>query len=288
MNNLRKTTCFAVVLSAMLLFAAQAAASEPLLALVTERHASGDQFWWSAGDTPQWTTTDQALRTALDRTGVGFHAVESAGSLSKIYRTAQLSDANAIAVASVFGATRVLVGTISYTAASFEPLGNAGWSAEVSLRLLERGDGGAVVLKELAFRRARWAATPDEALTALRDEVATSVAGGAVLGMVRKVGPVGVPSDEPFVAVIAPSSRAAVDALRNKLQQLAGVETVVERWATEGVLALEVNPGKADSREAIMGYINIAISEGASQFRVLPTSTTISDVIAVRLEEASP
>lgn len=265
------------------------ASADELFVLVTERDIDGAQSsWWAEGATPQWTATDEALRAALQHTGVGFHAVGDLSSLSKIYRTASPTDANAMAMASIFGATRVLVGTVAYAPTTLQPLGLSGWTAEVSLRLIERGDRGPVLLKELAFHRARWSASPDEALAAVREEVATSVAGGAVVGLVRKVGPVGVPSEEPFVAVIGPSTRGAVEALRSKLGELAGVEGVIERWGSEGVVALEINPDKRDSRDAIAGYVNLVISEGTQGYRVVPASTTIQDVIAVQLEEVAP
>ena len=58
-----------------------------------------------------------------------------------------------------------------------------------------------------------------------------------------------------------------------------------ESWAVEGAVMLEVNPGKKDSRDAIDQWVTILFNEGAGQWRVEPSQSTLPDVVGLRLEE---
>ena len=140
------------------------AAAEELLVVVTEEVVSSTApeeetpaatYWWS-GSTPQWTATDVALQEAMRNEGSGFARPRNLSELSKIYRVAELSDSSALAMASVFGRRRVLVGRVRYAPTPLSPVGLSGWRGTVDLRLVERGEGGPTVRLKVDFRRARW------------------------------------------------------------------------------------------------------------------------------------
>lgn len=268
---------------------ANATADEGLLVLVTEETADDtgiDQaFWWESGAAPAWSPTDLALREALKAVGAGFSEPANLSSLSKIYRKPAPSDTNATAMATVFGRTTVLVGTVRYRPTTLRPVGLVGWTAEVSVRLVDRAASGTQVLRAVTFDRARWASNDDEARASLRQDVASGISAAIAGGLTRNVGPVGLDSDELMVGIVAPSTRAALDAARTKLASFAGVTSVQERWAAEGVVVLEVNPGVVDPPESMRQYVSLLTSEGAGRFRVVPVESRWPSVIALRLEE---
>ena len=148
---------------ALLLAPALAAAEPGLLVLVTEIDEAGAPSFWWAGATPAWTTADAHLRDALEREGGGFAAPATIANLSKIYRRPDPSDANALAMASVLGHDRVLVGTATVSRSQLAPLGSVGVSVRLEARLVAAGNGAPEVVSRLDLTRVSWAQTEDEA-----------------------------------------------------------------------------------------------------------------------------
>lgn len=266
-----------------------AAADDGLLVLVTEETADDtgveQSYWWASGATPAWSPTDVALRDALRGSGAGFSEPGDISTLSKIYRRPTPTDVNATAMATVFGRTKVLVGTVRYRATALRPLGLVGWTAEVAVRLVDKGSSGAQVLRSVTLDRSRWAGSDDEARTALRADVATAIAAAVSGGLRRNTAPVGLDAQELMIGIVAPSSRAAIDGVRQKLQSLAGVTGVQESWAAEGIVVMEINPGTVDARESIQQYVALLTTEGAGRWRVSPVESSWSNVVTLRLEE---
>lgn len=288
---MKRTTTILFILAVLVLLPMTAWASDGLLVLVTEETADEtgvEQAYWWSGAEPQWSATDLALRDAFAATGAGFAEPSDLSALSKIYRRPAPSDANAAAMATVFGRSRVLVGTVRYVPTELRPVGLVGWRAEVSVRVLERGERGAELRRTVELRRARWAPSDDEARAALRAEVAESLARAVAAGLERNAGPVGVNSDELLIGVAGPSTRAALNALRAKLATFAGVNAVVERWAAEGLIVFEVNPGVADPRASVQQYVSLLTTEGAGTFGVRPGQSTWPNVAVIHLEEGAP
>lgn len=279
---------FAVILTSVPARVADAAENILVLATQVVADDAGEvqSFWWATGSTPQWTQTDEALKSAMVQEGAGFAEPSDLGSLSKIYRRPAPSDANALAMASVFGRSRVLVGTIRYEPTTLRPVGLVGWSATVDLRLLSSASTGQAVERRLKFSRAMWARSDEEVLTALREQIATAVGQVVAGGLKRKTGPVGVDSDELLIGVQTPGSRRAIDAVRAKLETLGGVTSARERWAAEGVVVLEVNPLEVDPEDSVRQYASLLGTEGVEGFTIQTTQSPWSNVVMFRLQEA--
>lgn len=247
-----KLTLFQLVVVLFALTIPQVATADGLFVLVTEVDETGEaSFWWQTAN-PQWTATDAALRTALEREGVGFAEPATDVKLSRIYRRPGATDANALAMASVFGHDRVLAGTIEFRPTALRPVGLTGWEAVAELRLLHAGatDGGLPIV----VTRATWASSDDEALQTLRDQMSDAVARSVVGELVKKRGPVGVESGEPVLGFRALGTTDRLEVIEQTLLGFAGVSSVGVAWATEGFIAIEINPLETDSAQSVRQY----------------------------------
>ncbi|MBQ9395851.1 MAG: hypothetical protein IJU23_10120, partial [Proteobacteria bacterium] len=60
-------------------------------------------------------------------------------------------------------------------------------------------------------------------------------------------------------------------ALRKLIKRIPGVEDVAERWVSDGVLAIEVNPGKPMSQSEFSQIIQGVVSENAENLMIRQT-----------------
>jgi hypothetical protein len=265
-------------------------AAEDLLVVVAQEVTTGEgaspsvSFWWGS-PTPQWTAFDVALREAMRTEGTPMAEPRSASELSKIYRVPGLNDSSALAMASVFGRRRVLVGTVKYMPTAMSPVGLAGWRAVVDIRLVERGDDGPSIRHKLSFTRAWWGASSGDAQAALRSDVAEQVARSVAGGLQRKVGPVGVNSEEVLIGLRSAGKRAVVDTIMGRLKTFAGVTNVGIRWAAEGQIVLEVNPGEVDPEASVRQYASLLSAQEFEDFRLTAGGANEPSVIVFRVEE---
>lgn len=288
LSALRVVACLLCV-GAALAVPSTATAAEDLLVIISEEVASAEgdtavEYWW-ASSAPQWTATDVALREAMRGEGTGFAEPRSLADLSRIYRVPKLSETSAVAMASVFDRRRVLAGSVTYAPTRVSPLGVKGWRASVDVRLLEGGDAGPVVRHEVSFTRARWGRGSDEALAMLRNDVAEQIARSVAGGLGRKIGPVGVDTEEVLFSLRSADTRANVEAIIARLETFAGVADVGYRWAAEGQIVLEVNPAEVDPEASIRQYAGLLVAEEFEDFRLTTVDGGDPKTIVFGVEE---
>lgn len=263
--------------------------AEEILILVTERSvsSSGDEqvsFWWSTTDAPAWTKTDAALQQSLVGQGAQVASSVDLSGLSTIYRRPEPTDANALAMASVFGVNKVLVGTVTYRPTALMPVGLRGIHAVADLRLFDRSAGVQRTLSRIELDRRSWAMDDAEATRHVRRELSTAVARTVAGSLEQRSGPVGVASDELLIGIEGDKTRIAIDAVRAKLATLAGVDETRIRWASEGLIVLEVNPGGVDAAESVRQYVSLLVSEGAKGFAVAAVESKWPNVATLRVK----
>ncbi len=276
------------LLTCLLAFPGVAAAqTEAPLFLVTEVVGEGEpSFWWSTA-APSWTATDNTLRPALAAAGIA--ALSTAElQVSKILRTPRPTDANALAIASVAGRNRVVVGTVTYAPSPLQPAGLRGWTARAELKVLSATTSGPRVDGEFSFERSAWASQSDDALRETRESIATTVARAFAAESVKRAGPVGVSSTEPSIAIRGAGTRGRLDAIRGALLQIAGVESIGYAWATEGLIALELNPGVADEAARVRGIATRLAQASFDGFRLDPVEGTVEGTVEFTIVEAMP
>ena len=248
----------------VLLWASQAEAQ--ILSLVVDRSGGAPSFWWSTSGPAQLTAFDEVLRTAL-----GEHAVDVVGGpprpVSRVYRTAELSDASARNLGGLYGASQVLRGDLALTVQGEMPLGFVA-ELELSFRLIAV-DTEIVHIearhRSLGQGTSREAAMAD-ARRRLAEGLTTQLAPWTTRG---GQGSAGTPvASAPTLVVHDLESADPLVALMGELRAWSDVVADVrEVWASEGRLALEVRlrtGHSAGELEAILAALAASTDWGHS------------------------
>jgi hypothetical protein len=262
-----------VLLVAALCAPTAAAAQEQarVLALVTEEvsgeGATGVTYWWQDMAARRLSGTDEALRGALSAQGVSWEEPAAGVVVSKIYRVARLTLANATALAGVLGTRgRVVVGRVRYERVG--ALMSSGWLAQVEVELVEPGwrPGGQTV--RITLERASYGEDADAGLSGLKAEVGAAV-GRLVAGWVKRgEGPVGVSVGERLVVIRGGLDGAGLEGAMRALRGVPGVSGVQVRWAARGMIALELNPGVVDKAELVEYAARVLIAQEQEPWRL--------------------
>lgn len=229
---------YRILVLAVLLLPATAAAQEiKVLPLLTETSATASASWWIESVPTPFVT--QLMSTSAS--GLTWSTVEDLSAVSSVLRRPNLSDSNALALASIAGAQFALVGTVSREAlTSFGPFDPQGVRTHVSARLLRKTKAGVSSLAVLKLSSVTYGSLGDESLVQnLKDTVATELASGPSAD--------GIKADEPFIVL---RGEMDGDALRWAIGRLMAHPDVKEArvaWAVPGAVALELNPDSVES-----------------------------------------
>ncbi|MBA2661862.1 MAG: hypothetical protein H0U74_06175 [Bradymonadaceae bacterium] len=257
--------------------AQQAPAKGVLLLMTEEVEGQGGakpavNFWWSTPNAPSWTASDKVVIEALKSQGMEAVVVRDAN-ISRIYRTANISLANAATLGGLLGAERVIVGQIRYrTLAAVEPLNLVGVEAYAAVHLVAAGAADADSLKRFTVERQSFGADATSALEDVRGQTAQAL--GLLMGktLIKGAGPVGVTSKERLIGLRNVESAQVLDAIKKFLVEIEVVEAVRERWASEGIIALEINPGALDGEDRIEYVLRVLENHSFDGFRVVRNS----------------
>lgn len=230
-----------------------------VLPLITERvEGAGASepkvgYWWSNATEPKWTGTDRALEDGLRKTRGRMMRPGGDVRISRIYRTPELSVDNAVALASVVGARRIVVGEVRYHLEESGLLPALdGVRAEADLQILDAASSEPTVVQSFEFERSVYDSDGDgEVLETARSTVGEGV--GRLIGraLSSTSGPVGVGGEEPLLVLHDVERGEALNRIRSFIEQLDAIDESRVRWASEGLVALEMNPGEIDDPEAI-------------------------------------
>lgn len=252
---------------------APAAAQQPggtLMLVVTEVDESGEaRYWWTSSQSPQWTATDAALRELLHSLGMKDldpGSLRGAPAISQVvYGHPHLTPTNAINLASLFGASRVLTGTVTYESAPAAPL-RAWPGARVRADLHVFATNTTVELLPLSLEEVAWAPTAIEAHAEARRRLlarlGTLLEHSAALDEVQ----VGVETGEPVLVLTGLRKAAPLVEIKRQLASVSGVNDVSELWAAEGVLALEINPATQDDPALVTRAIDATLRHNFEGF----------------------
>lgn len=228
----------------------------------------GPRFWWSGGSEPSWTASDRLLFETLISEGVEPFSPQSVN-ISRIYRRPHLPLVNGAQLGGLLGADRVLVGTITYRPmAPTAPLRLPGIIVEAEVELTAAGATDGVSLQRYTVSREVYGEFSTELLTEAK-ELGTRAL-GEVLGrsLRRTGGEVGSLNLTQVLALRNVQSAANLDAMRRRLLDLDEVESVVERWASEGIIALEINPGSNLSPDLFEYVIRVLENHSFDDFQL--------------------
>lgn len=228
----------------------------PLITETVEREEDSDPkvgYWWRNATEPKWTETDRALEDGLRKSSGRMMRPGGDVRISRIYRTPELSVDNAVALGSVVGARRIVVGEVRYhlEKSALLPALN-GVRAEAELQILDAASSEPTVIQSFDFERSVYDSDGDgDVLETARSTVGEGV--GRLIGrsLSSASGPVGVGGEEPLLVLHDVERGEALSRIRSFVGQLDAVEQSRVRWASEGLVALEINPGETDDSEAI-------------------------------------
>lgn len=204
------------------------------------------QFWWSDPDTPRWTVSDEYVFEGLRSQGLD-PAAPTEVNISRIYRRPGLSTANAAQLGALLDTNHVLVGEIQFfLLGPVAPLFYRGVGARAEVQLVPAGDTDGVELDRFTINRRAFGDDVDEVFEQLRRETARAL--GELMGRsLRRVqGEIGTVGYDNIIAVRNVGRADRLEAIRTHLLELDEVDRVVERWASEGIIALQIDVKGAD------------------------------------------
>jgi len=255
---------------------ATAYAEPGVLLAVTEVDADAQaRYWWTSSEAPEWTGTDRALMATLET--IGLSAVDPSSDpaapriSSVVYGHPHLTATNAINLASLFGAPRVIAGTVAYERLPAPPpLETSGARVDVDLHVFATSSSIEVLpleLEEVAYAET-FEAARERALERVLERVEALLSHTRALAEAR----VGIPSQEPVLVVTGLREAGPLIALKRFLKQRDEIDDALERWAAEGVIAVELNPEVVDEPTVIMRAIDALLRHQFDGFVVREVS----------------
>ncbi len=217
------------------------------LPLISVEEGGQTQAWW-VQDEGGLSPLERRLVEALEGRAVEVVDPAKLGQrpkVSKVYKTVRLSQPNALNLAGLHGADAALVGS-----AQVVELEDLGPHKVVELRVsveLWAMPSGSERLRVSVSRVGLGASAQEareEALGLVGEDLAELVAGA----LKTSRAPAGVARVEPFVRVAALPDLGAMRAVEKGLGGLPGVRRVRLAWASQGVVAFDLNPDEEDAQ----------------------------------------
>lgn len=234
-------------------------------------------FWWSGGQRAQWTGTDEAVFSGLRRAGVE-PLKPSEINISRIYRRPDLAATNAAQLGGLLGGQQVLVGRVEYgVIPGIAPLNFDGIEARAEVELIAAGSSDGISLQRFTVERHFFGERGDGRLFE-EAQAELGEALGELMGysLSRIGGTVGVESEKPLLGLRNLERAENLEILRRRLLEIEEVHSVVERWASEGIIALEINPG-VDDGEVSSYAIRVLENHHFDEFRLEREPSQVGD-----------
>lgn len=263
------------------------AASGPrILPVVTLKTGAEASYWWQTPSDPQWTPFDDRLRKTLEREGVRTVDFTDTPRISQIYQRPDLSLQNAAALCSLLDVRRLLHGTVTVREFSPGPAhGTALAVARADLQFVDTGGRAPTVLQEVAIDRTATAPSMDVAIENVQRRVGE--AAGEIVGRITRGsdGRTGFSREEPMIGVWGARKAATLERLQRKMQKADEVDTVVRRWAAEGVVGFEVNPGQQDPARRIEYVARTILEDRISWVTLRRREREISGMVSLEVTD---
>jgi hypothetical protein len=274
-----KGACWLFALCTMMLWGVGSAAAKgpgsagpATVVLITEVVEDGERrqtaFWWENAREPAWTVTDRLVLEELSARSIA-HVRPGQTNISRIHRRPHLSLENGSTLGGLLGASQVLVGEVRY---EVEPrivqLGLYGVRATAQVELVAAQVAQPRSLKRFTVERRVFASNRDEALEQAREQTARALGAVIAANLSRSAAPVGIASKEPLIGLRNAESHVVLEQIIEFLVKLEGVDAVRERWAAEGIIALEINPGRIDADDVIEYVLRVLEHHTFEDFRL--------------------
>jgi len=261
---------------------------------VTEVDAQGKQsYWWQNPQDPQWTQSDHELRQLL--TTVGLSALDPTTLTdpprvsSVVYGKPHLSTTNAINLASLFGAQHLLTGTVRLEEAHL-PAMHRPYKATLHMDMHFFATNSTIEVMSIALEVESFGLTPAEALLSARAQGRQRLAPFFRRSLTLADSDGGVAWHEPVLVFTGLERGRPLVEIKRQLKTLPGIDDVMEAWAAEGVIAVEINPGQVDAPEFVFGATDALLRMTFADIQVYEVNrdaTRIEVAVTHRAQELS-
>lgn len=168
---------------------------------------------------------------------------------------------------------RALVGTVTYERlAPVAPLELTGWRARATVELVSTSGDAPEVIRTFTLERAAFDADSDAALQRGRQTIARALADLLARSLSRLGGPVGVDAGERLIGLRGAGSASIYREIVSNLKKLDSIRDVQVRWAAEGLIALEINPGSQDPDDRVAAAVRALRETEFEGFMLAPVA----------------
>lgn len=242
------------------------------------------KFWWSSQQAlPAWTKTDEAIREVARSRNLTLAEPRDVSQISRVHRRAELTPAAALALASVFGADEILLGTVEISRRT-GPLGLKGARGTLRARVIQPSSDGPLETKIIELSRSAFETDALDAMARVRREL-----GKGLVELLERAThdmkmEVGLPQENhPYLGIRNATRGIWLHHIRDAAQKVSGVEAVWLGWATEGLVALSLE-GVSD-RNLIERVIHGLMEESFEDFRLERVESQFPGVVELRVVE---
>lgn len=242
------------LLTGLACLGASSAFAAPVLLTISETENNETVAWW-----PNQPGIDKVLQDTFEMQGVSLvhpNEMQNAPRLSPtVYGMKKLSNDNARTMASLFGASCVLNGNIEWNC--YSAVDKVECEVKSTLTLLY-GKTRQIDLSQTIKSAAQ---NVDMAKKFAMTQIVTNT----VLPIIShtRVSDDTIPSllNKPVIIFDPVPDADTLVALRKQLKRVPGVEDVAERWVSNGVLAIEINPAVSEMSQTdflliVQGFMN--------------------------------
>ena len=210
------------------------ATASPLMLTICETENNQTTAWWLSHPELAVYWVEQFARQGIDT--VDPAQVQNAPRLSPtVYGQIPLSDNNAKTLASLFGASDVINGTIKWDCQTMDA--HTSCRADAKLSLVS----GSKKSLPLNYSISAKASDKSEAQKIAAANLVTRMA-PVILSRTPETGDIPAIIAKPVVVFDPLPDADTLVALRKRLKRVQGISDVAERWISAGMLAIELNP----------------------------------------------
>ncbi|MBQ9396342.1 MAG: hypothetical protein IJU23_12640 [Proteobacteria bacterium] len=265
---------FPLIFLTLLLICSSTATATPILMTIAETENGQTDAWW-----PNQPGFDKQWQDIFERQGISLVHPEEIHNYPRlsptIYGQKPLSDNNAATLASLFGASGVINGQVTWKCHAIDK--HQRCSADIRLKYIYGPNG------QISLDRTLTAVAPtaQDAKKYVMTRLAADVA-MPVIAHAQAAKNTDIPRiiDKPVIIFDPLPDADTLVALRKQLKRVPGIEDVAERWAADGMLAIEINPASpAMSQSEFLLYVQGFMNESTENLVIRQTKQSENGAI---------